>query len=115
MASPERGAKHPDFKPAQGAPLEKLDYSLAEMIGTDYNAGLLGRAKTATYGQLLRYNGWALPGGDGTFPIPESIFSEEEILSIIKCIEAKTGRAYYRGNMRANAGYPTPACTTCVP
>ena len=117
MASKERSNKHPEFTPAEGVPLEQLNYKLSEMLGTDFSGGLTQAAANATYADLLRYNGWSLPGEGRTVPIPDTIFDEEDITSIIRAIEAKTGRTYYSGYMRADPERRNipPACTTCVP
>lgn len=114
MPSKGKNQPHPQWTEEEGEALENLARPIAEILGSNYAGMLRGKARTATYGDLLEYNGWGIDGGE-RIPIPDTILNEDEISSIISAIQSKTGRSYYSGYMGKSGGNPPPACTTCVP
>jgi hypothetical protein len=105
------GTKGAGWTGAEGELLELPERTIVDMLGTNYSGGLRGNAKSATWSQVLMHAGWGWPGQVG-IPMPDTIFTQDEILSIVECIMKKTGRIYYLPKITGSSQYG-PGCGSC--
>jgi len=78
-------------------------HSLTDFLGSDREPRLRGKAKTATYEDLLRTLGFDPP--DDPKPLKVLPLNDDELLSIAEAIQEKTGWVYNK---------PAPPACCCT-